>query len=351
MFFYLGSKLIIFFMPFVIGWIISMIANPLVRFLENKLKILRKHSSFAIIVLVLAAVIGIGYLLVDFAIDEVANLIQQAPELYENFIADSQTAGTKLEGVYARLPMEVKDVLDTLKDSLGSTITRWMNTISQPTVSAAGRFVKYLPTLFVMIIFTLLSAYFFVADREKMLAAMRKRTPGVVQERWRMVTASFKKAFGGYFIAQFKIMAVVYVILLVGLLILKVHFAAMVAFLIAFLDMLPFFGTGTALIPWAVFRFLAGDTKMAIALLVIYAVSQVIHQLIQPKLVGDSVGINPFYALVLMFIGFRFGGVLGMIIAIPIGMILANLYESGMFDDLFAGFKMIVSDIYKFLKD
>lgn len=78
----------------------------------------------------------------------------------------------------------------------------------------------------------------------------------------------------------------------------------MVAFLIAFLDMLPFFGTGTALIPWAVFRFLAGDTKMAIALLVIYAVSQVIHQLIQPKLVGDSVGINPFYALVLMFIGF-----------------------------------------------
>lgn len=121
---------------------------------------MRKHSSFAIIVLVLAAVIGIGYLLVDFAIDEVANLIQQAPELYENFYCRFTNSRTKLEGVYARLPMEVKDVLDTLKDSRGSTITRWMNTISQPTVSAAGRFVKYLPTLFVMIIFTLLSAYF-----------------------------------------------------------------------------------------------------------------------------------------------------------------------------------------------
>ena len=81
-------KILVFFMPFVVGWIISMIANPLVRFLERKVKIVRKHSSMMIIIGVLAAVIGLGYLAVSRLVVETGNLISSLPEIYENFQAD-----------------------------------------------------------------------------------------------------------------------------------------------------------------------------------------------------------------------------------------------------------------------
>ena len=108
---------------------------------------------------------------------------------------------------------------------------------------------------------------------------------------------NLKYAVGGYFKAQFKIMAVVFVILLCGFGIMGMHFSILLALGIAFLDFLPFFGTGTALIPWALYELLTGDYRRVVGLLILYAVTQIVRQLIQPKLVGDSIGLNPLLPL------------------------------------------------------
>ena len=113
-------------------------------------------------------------------------------------------------------------------------------------------------------------------------------------------------------------MGVVFLILLVGFAVLGIRFAVLLAFLPAFLDFLPFLGTGTVLLPWALFQFLAHDYRMTVGLLVIYAVSQTVRQLIQPKIVGDSMGVPPLPTLFLLFIGYKFGSVIGMIIAVPL---------------------------------
>ena len=147
-----------------------------------------------------------------------------------------------------------------------------------------------------------------------------------------MVTDNLKYAVGGYFKAQFKIMAVVFAILLVGFGIMGVHFSVLLAIGIAFLDFLPFFGTGTALLPWALYELLTGDYRRVVALAVLYAVTQLVRQLIQPKLVGDSMGLNPLFTLVLLYAGYRAGGILWMILAVPIGLLVVNLYKAGAFD-------------------
>ena len=77
---------------------------------------------------------------------------------------------------------------------------------------------------------------------------------------------------------------------------------------------------------------MVGDYLMVVALVIIYVVSQLVHQLIQPKLVGDSIGLNPLFTLVLIYIGYKIGSVLGMIFAVPVGMIILNLYTAGAFD-------------------
>ena len=162
-----------------------------------------------------------------------------------------------------------------------------------------------------------------------------------------MVIDNLKYAVGGYFKAQFKIMGVVFFILLAGFSIAGVHFSILLAIGIALLDFLPFFGTGTALIPWAVYKLLVGDYRMVVALAVIYAVSQLVRQLIQPKLVGDSMGLNPLFTLVLIYIGYKVGSVLGMIFAVPVGMIVLNLYQAGAFDYILDDVKILSMRIMK----
>lgn len=343
-------KLITFFMPFVIGWIISMIANPLVRLLEKKLKIVRKHGSMMIIIAVLAVVILLGYLGVSKLVAETGNLIENLPQIYENWQRDFQEIGENLEIVYNRLPRDTQAHLEQLASNLSGYLSGLVQTIGEPTVAATGNFVKNVPSALISVIMCILSAYFFTAERHEILQGMRKYVPGEIWDRVSSVIAELKRVVGGYFKAQFKIMGVVYVILLVGLLIMRVGYSPLVAFLVAFLDALPFFGTGTVLIPWAVIKLLSADYEIAVGLVILYAVTQIVRQVIQPKIVGDTIGMNPLATLIFMYIGYKISRVIGMIIAVPVGMIVINLYQTGVFDNQIRCVRELVADINKFRK-
>lgn len=345
---YFGPKLLSFFLPFVIGWVIAMIANPLVRFLERKLKIVRRHGSALVIICSLAAIVAVLYFGFAKLGSEAADFVSGLPELYERAEGEFKEIGNNLQGLYDKLPQNVQGSLNELSKDLNSYIAKALQAAGAPTVSAAGRFAKNLPSFLISLIVTLLSSYFFIAEREEILENIRRITPDSVQDRVNLVTVNLKSAVGGYFKAQFKIMGVVFLILLVGFLVLRVDYAALFAVLIAFLDFLPFFGTGTALIPWALFHVLSGNYRMAVGLLIIYAASQLIRQLIQPKMVGDSMGLKPLPTLFFLFIGYRLDGVVGMIVAVPLGMILINLYQAGLFDRFIGNAKEIVNDINEF---
>jgi len=145
-------KLITFFMPFVIGWIISMIANPLVRLLEKKLKIVRKHGSMMIIIAVLAVVILLGYLGVSKLVAETGNLIENLPQIYENWQRDFQEIGENLEIVYNRLPRDTQAHLEQLASNLSGYLSGLVQTIGEPTVAATGNFVKNVPSALISVI-------------------------------------------------------------------------------------------------------------------------------------------------------------------------------------------------------
>lgn len=345
----LGIRFLQFFMPFVIGWIIAMIANPLVRMLERRLKVARKHTSMVIIIGVLAVIIVAIYFLGVKIGEETRSFLEQAPEMYSEFREEFQDAGKNLESIISELPQNIQESLEEAQKDIGDITGQAVGKISQFTVDKAGTFARNIPGILISIIFSILSAYFFIADRDRILEFGRNHTPQIIQEKWRMMAESFKMVFGGYFKAQFKIMAVIGVILFIGMLILKVRFAILVAILVAFLDMLPFLGTGTVLIPWVVFKLLSGDIRYAVGLVILYLVTQLVRRIIEPKLVGDSIGMNPLATLIFMYIGYRVGGVLGMILAVPIGAIVLNFYKAGTFDGVINGFKEAGRDLFQWM--
>ena len=332
LFIYIGIRALVFFMPFVIGWFLAFVASPLVLWLEKRLKIVKKLSSAIVVILVLGGCVALIYFACSKLWNEISSLIQNFPELYqdlENGLVEISGKGSQF---FKLLPEGVQSGFQTMAANMDETAGELIGKISEPTVEAAGNLAKRIPSLLISTIVTIISAYFFIADRDSVLVWAKKISPEPIVKRMTMVMDNLKYAVGGYFKAQFKIMGVVFLILLLGFSVMGMHFSILLALGIAFLDFLPFFGTGTALLPWALYKLLVGDYRTMVGLIVIYAVTQVVRQVIQPKLVGDSIGMNPLFTLVLLYIGYKAGSVLGMIFAVPVGMIVVNLYKAGAFD-------------------
>ncbi len=345
---FLLPKCIFFFMPFVIGWIISLIASPVVRFFEEKLKVRRKGASVIVIVAVLAAVIMLVYTVGAKLVQEGISFVNELPALWEGIMDEFYQVGENLEGLYNRLPADMQNTLDNIGAQLGEYFGTIMEGAGTPTFEAVGNVAKQLPDIFLGVVMCILSAYFFVADKSYMSEIMKRYVPDAVRYRFDLIRRSFRNAVGGYFKAQFKIECWIYILLVIGLLALHVRYALLVGLGIAFLDFLPVFGTGTVMIPWAIIEILSKDYKMAIGLLIIWCVGQLVRQMIQPKIVGDSMGMEPIPTLFLLFIGYKVAGVLGMILAVPIGIIVVNLYEEGVFDTTKQSIQILVAGFNKF---
>lgn len=345
---FLVPKCIVFFMPFIVGWLISLIAAPVVRFFEEKFKVKRKAVSAIVIIAVIAVVVLAVYLIGTKLVKEGIGFINEVPKLWEIVLDEFNQVGKSLEVLYVKLPGDVQDKIQKITSEMGTYFEGIIGNISAPTFEAVGNVAKQIPDIIMAVIICLLSAYFFVADKGYMAQVAEKYVPASIRYNFELIKRSFRKAIGGYFKAQFKIECWIYLLLVIGLLILNVKYALLVGLGIAFLDFLPVFGTGTVMIPWAVIAFLGKDYRMTFGLVIIWLVGQLVRQIIQPKIVGDSIGVDAIPTLFLLYIGYKIGGVVGMIFAVPIGIIIANLYEEGVFETTRQSVKILVAGFNRF---
>ena len=244
---------------------------------------------------------SIGKILVD----QIVGFMENLPSFWSSLERDLSAITEKLAGYFKFIPSEFEWDLVTLVNSGYLYFTDFIAKMTTPTVAAVGNFAKNLPSVLISVIMTLLSSYFFIAEREYLNKNVRAFFPLGVQKRWNMVFGNLKRAVGGYFKAQFKIELWIYLLLVIGLSLLEIKYAILIALGIACLDFLPVFGTGTVLIPLAIIKFLNADYKMAIWLLIIYAIGQLVRQIIQPKIVGDSIGVAPLPTLIFLFIVYK----------------------------------------------
>ncbi len=346
-----GLWLLKFFLPFVIGWLIAMVANPLVKFLERRLNLVRKHSSVIIVVAVLAGIIGGLYFLVGRVIIEIRLLVLDMPEIYEAVRLELMEALDSLNRMVARMPTGVQEWFNRTNENLGGIASSLMQKIAFPTVTVAGNVAKGIPGALVNSIVVILSSYFFIAEQDRIRDLAGRLIPSSFYSYGGLFRKDLKNLIGGYFLAQFRIMFVVAVVLAVGFLILGVRYGILLAVLIAILDFLPLFGTGTALFPWAVVKLLSGEAAFAVGLILLYVLTQVVRQIIQPKIVGDSMGLPPLLTLVFLYVGFKIRGISGMILAVPVGLVGVKLYEYGAFDPMIEQVKLLVQEINRLRKE
>ena len=209
-------RLIVCFMPFVVGWIIALIASPLVHFFEKRLKIRRKAGSAFVIIAVIAIVILGGYFIGSALIEQAVKFIGDVPDMWQAAQTDFDHIGENLSKAAKFLPKELQmtitDISVNIQDYMGNVI----GSVSEPTVEALGNFAKNIPGIVIGIIMGLLFTYFYVADKDYIPGILEKILPESILLRFDMIRRGLGRAVGGYFKAQIKIEIWMYFLLGIG---------------------------------------------------------------------------------------------------------------------------------------
>lgn len=347
-------QLVRFLMPLIVAWIVAMIANPIIRFLEKRIKIMRKHGSALVIILVLAALIAAFYGLAVLVASQFSSWVTELPEVYDSVTQNLQHLFRLLHQKYNIIPADVKLAFDQRENMLDSYIQKaidgLLKMVKSGSLSKVSSLASSLMDFLVYAILTILASYFMTVEKDHFTKLLQEKTPAGVQRIWDKIKKIFIRAIGGYFKAHFQIMIVIFFITVIPFAFMGISYSGLLAVVIAIVDFLPFFGAGTVLVPWAVYRLVTGSYTYAAILIVIYVVVLIVRQALEPKLIGDNIGTSPFETLVFMLVGYRLAGMLGLIVGIPVGMILVECYREGMFDDYIRGIKILARDINEYRK-
>ncbi|MCR5279670.1 MAG: sporulation integral membrane protein YtvI [Lachnospiraceae bacterium] len=346
-------RLVVFFLPFVLAWFVSLIANPVVKFFEEKIKVKRKAVSAIMIVLIIAVIILATYGIIVLLVNQGMGLARSVPEKWDTWKQELNNLGSSVNDLFRNLPAGIRDTFADLGNKIETAISDFVKhlgtgDIGSKVVAAISPLVGSVASTLISVIMFVLSAYFFTAEHNNLVNTMEKYMSPALYSKMQAAYKGLKNAVGGYFKAQLQIEMWIYLITVLGLVIGRVDFAIIIALGIAILDFLPFFGAGLIMVPWAAICFANQNYYLAITLIVTWGVGQLVRQLIQPKIVGDNVGFKPLPTLILMFVGYKLIGVIGMIIAIPIAMIAVSLYQEGVFDSFTRSLKILWDGLTRF---
>lgn len=332
-------KSIVFLWPFVAGWIISMMAHPVIEYLEKKVKLPKKFGSAILIAAVITGIIVVLYFAVRGIALQVIGFIQDAPDIRHEIMRQGMIFQKKIEQFLSILPPSFGKQFDQWSGSIGELFKKAASSAGDYGVAHAGGVAKGVTSGLLGLVVMLFAAYMFSLEREKLIAWYEKCIPGFVKHKINVFMKNSVGVLVSYCLAQLKIMIVIIAILWIGFFIAGIGHSFIYSVLVGIVDIFPILGTGTVIIPWAIFKLITGDIKTAVILLIIYAICLVLKQVLQPKMMGDSMVISALTTIFLIYVGLKFRGLGGMLLALILGMFVINLYRLGVFDRKIAFFK------------
>ena len=334
---YLIFKYAIFVvMPFLLGFAVAALINPIVRFLSRRYDLKRRPAGIMLLLLFYATIgmlitIGVVRLTVFFgevsgelpdlyrdrlepALNKLFGYINSfADRLYAIFGGESEVLSERLGGIFT-----------SIKSSLGDTISD----ISVKALTRLSSAAAAIPGIIIELLFAVISSFFFTVDYENILSLAKRLLPKRTVDLLCRLRGRVFKVAGKYLRSYALILLITFGELSLGLVLLGVDNAVLIAFCIALFDILPVAGTGGIMIPWAIFSLIGGDWGFAVGLVVIWAVITIVRNIIEPKIVGRQVGLHPLLALIAMFVGTKLFGLVGLfLLPLTLAIVLPLLRE------------------------
>ncbi len=316
-------------MPFIIGFIVALLLRPVINFASENLHVHTKAVAVTLILLFYGAAgffvswIGVG------VISEIKDGIIKLPEIYSMNVEPVinqifNNAGKMIAKLDPMLVQAIQNMAASLSQSAGSVVSNISSTVIGFMSSSASS----LPGLLLGIIFAIISSLFFAMDYSKITGYFVRLFPAQNRNLFSEIN-KFAAGIGFKYVKAYAIlMAVTFAELALGLSILRVDKAILVAALIAVIDLLPVLGTGGVMVPWIIVELIKGNIPFAIGLAVLYLIIIIVRNILEPKLVGKQIGLHPLVMLICMYVGLKIFGFIGLL-ALPVTVVIVkHLYDN-----------------------
>ncbi len=320
--------LLSYLFPFIIGIALAALVQKPSEFIERKTKLKSGACAAAMVfVFYIALVVIIGFIGIRIYA-AASDFIAKIPE----YIPQIQATLNNISGKFSKFSQSLPDELAASFDP-GGIVNSLMNNGVQFVTgilgSSATGIAKSIPSIIITIIVTIVASCYIAKD----YGNIKNYIKGILPQKYidnyieirTMLWENIFKFFRGYML----LMLITFVELSIGLTLLDYPNSIIIAAIIAIVDILPVLGTGTVVIPWALIRLISGDVWAALALIILYLVITVVRNFLEPRVIGQQMGLHPLITLVSMFVGLRLFGFLGML-AVPVALIIIiKLFQNG----------------------
>ena len=319
-----------FLLPFVVAFLIAALLNRPIMFLAEKLNGKRVVPAILMTLLFYVAAAALFSLLGLRVFMFVWETVRALPQLYRNTLEPAlETMFSSLEVYLDELdPAVVTALMDNMNSALGS-LGSFVTNASVRIISYISGIAAAVPGSFLNVIITIIVTFFLAIDYPKVTGFILRQLPekadfyiGEVRD---YVGGTLLKCLASYAL----ILCITFLEISVGLTVLRVPNAILIALCIAVFDILPVLGTGGIMIPWGIISLIMGKWVLGLGLLALYLIITVIRNIIVPKLVGHQVGLHPVVTLLSMLAGLQLFGIIGLF-GFPITLsLLKNLNDRG----------------------
>ena len=314
--------------PFLLAALLALAAEPLVMVLHSKLKFPR--TAAAAIGVTVALLIAILLLVSVFAllIRQMGSLAGVLPDLEDAAMNGLGALEQWILGMAQKAPVGIRSVVSHSVSNMFSNGSALLDRVMERLLALASVVLKGLPDS-ALGLGTWVLASFMISAR---LPKIKNWLSSIVPESWQQTYVpqlrAVKSSFGGWLLAQGKLVGVTFLVLTAGFFLLRIDHPILWAAVTCIVDILPILGTGTVLIPWGIVCFLQGDTLRAVGLLGIYGVVALLRSVLEPRLVGKQLGLDPLTTLLAIYAGYRFWGLLGMVFAPVLAALVVQILSA-----------------------
>ena len=326
---FLLFKLALFYVPFLIGFIISLLIEPIIKMISRGTKLTRRTSAIIVLLCIFTILITLIVWVTVSLISESADLLQSLNIYIEKIYDQIQKYINSIEFDKLEIPKQVISIIETSANNFLDFVTKWVSGL----LTSILQGITSLPVIGIYIVITILSTYFICADRLFILDQFEHHFPKLWVRKFGIHLKKLISTLGSYLKAEATLILISFIEVLIGLCIFKwiglnVEYPLLAALGIGFVDALPILGSGTVMIPWAIISAVNGDLKLGIAIFILYVIILVVHQLLEPKIVSNNLGIHPIFTLIAMYTGFKISGIIGLFIGPIVLIILQNVFET-----------------------
>ncbi len=317
---FLGSWLFIRYLlpvllPFLLGGALALIAEPAVNFLCRQLRLPRGAAAGIGVGMTLLMLTLILLLLGALLLRELTGLTVILPQAQQMIQSGLSSLQDFLLNLASRAPEGLSDWLIQSVLELFSGGAALLGQLTNKLLSIVSGILGRIPDSALGFGTGLISSFMISAKFPKIRRFLLEKTPESWKSKYLPAVSTAKNTVFNYLRAQFKLMSITFLIVAAGLLLLRVHLAPLWAILIAVVDAVPLLGTGTVMLPWTLVCLLQGNHILAVGLLGIYTAAAITRSVLEPRLIGRQMGIDPLLTLAALYLGYQLWGVLGMLLA------------------------------------